>query len=340
MRGLKNIIKQDLAIDLGTANTLIYRQNEGIVLNEPTVIAYSDNAEVIKAGRAAKEYLGRTPRGIKVLRPMKHGIIEDFDAVTQLIKVFLDCAQERKRIFSPRVVICIPSNITQVEKRAILEAARGVGPKKVFLLEETMAAAIGAGLPVQGEEPQMVLDIGGGTTEAAVIAEWAYICCETLRLAGDEMDEAIIQWLAENRGLEIGVNTAEKVKWEIGSAWDEGIGPDLECSVAGKDSLNGMPLTVVVTSRELRPALKGPLDAISKMIKDLLNSLPSETRASIEARGITATGGGSLIRGITQFLASRTGIPFHLAIDPLTTVVQGAGRTIDAFKDYQKVFIN
>ena len=326
-------------MDLGTANTLIYRQGEGIVLNEPTVISYSDDAEIIEVGIAAKEYLGRTPQGIRALRPMKHGIIEDFDAVSQLIRVFLNRAQEQKRIFSPNIVICIPSNITQVEKRAVLEAARSAGAKKKFLLEETMAAAIGAGLFIQGEEPQMVLDIGGGTTEAAVIAEWAYLYCETIRVAGDEIDEAIAHWLAENRGLEIGLTTAERVKWEIGSAWDDENGPDLECTVAGKD-LQGMPVTIVLTSRELRPALREPLDAISKMIEDMLDILLPDIRASIEAKGITVTGGGALIRGITEFLASKTGISFHLAIDPLTTVVQGAGRTIEAFKDYQKVFIN
>ncbi len=326
-------------MDLGTANTLIYRQGEGIVLDEPTVIAYSDDAEIIEVGIAAKEYLGRTPQGIRALRPMKHGIIEDFDAVSQLIRVFLNRAQEQKRIFSPNIVICIPSNITQVEKRAVLEAARSAGAKKKFLLEETMAAAIGAGLFIQGEEPQMVLDIGGGTTEAAVIAEWAYLYCETIRVAGDEIDEAIAHWLAENRGLEIGLTTAERVKWEIGSAWGDENGPDLECTVAGKD-LQGMPVTIVLTSRELRPALREPLDAISKMIEDMLDILLPDIRASIEAKGITVTGGGALIRGITEFLASKTGISFHLAIDPLTTVVQGAGRTIEAFKDYQKVFIN
>ncbi len=327
-------------MDLGTANTLIYRENEGIVLNEPTVIAYSDDATVIEVGMGAKEYLGRTPSGIRVLRPMRQGIIEDFDAVTQLIRLFLDRAQEQKRIFSPKIVICIPSNITQVEKRAVLEAARSAGAKKVFLLEETMAAAIGAGLPVQGKEPQMVLDIGGGTSEVAVIAEQAYLYCESLRVAGDEIDAAIVRWLAKNRGLEIGLTTAERVKWEIGSVWSHENGPDLECTVAGKDFLEGMPVTIGLTSKELRPALKEPLDAISKMIEDMLDVLPPEIRASIEARGITATGGGALIRGITHFLASRTGVSFHLAEDPLTTVVQGAGRTIEAFKDYQKVFIN
>ena len=327
-------------MDLGTANTLIYRENEGIVLNEPTVIAYSDDARVIDVGMGAKEYLGRTPQGIRALRPMKHGIIEDFDAVSQLIRIFLDRAQEQKRIFSPKIVICIPSNITQVEKRAVLEAARNAGAKKIFLLEETMAAAIGVGLPIQGKEPQMVLDIGGGTSEVAVIAEWAYLYCETLRVAGDEIDEVIVHWLAKNRGLEIGLTTAERVKWEIGSVWSDENGPDLECTVAGKDFLRGMPVTLVLTSRELRPALKGPLDAISKMIEDMLDALPPDIRAPIKAKGITVTGGGALIRGITQILASKTGISFHLAVDPLTTIVQGAGRTIESFKEYRKVFIN
>jgi len=340
LKNLKNMIKQDLAMDLGTANTLIYVQREGVVLNEPSVIACSTDGWVIEVGLAAKKYLGRTPEGITAVRPMKDGIIEDFDAVSQLIKVFLNRAQERRGIFSPRIVICVPSNITQVEKRAVLEAAHEAGAKKNFLLEETMAAAIGAGLPVHGEEPQMVLDIGGGTTEVAVIAKWSYLHCETLRVAGDEFDDAIVRWLTKERDLVVGLTTAETIKWDIGSVWDDEKELDQEYSVGGKHFLRGVPVTSVITPRELMPALEKPLDAIAKIIEDVLGSLSPDIRASIESNGITLTGGGALLRGITQFLSLRTGLTFHLTSDPLTTVVQGAGRTIEAFKDYERVFVN
>jgi rod shape-determining protein MreB len=340
LKNLKNIIKQDLAMDLGTANTLVYVQREGVVLNEPTVIAYSSDGRVIEVGLAAKKYLGRTPEGITAMRPMKYGIIEDFDAVSQLIKVFLNRAKERKGIFSPRVVICVPSNITQVEKRAVLEAAQEAGAKKIFLLEETMAAAIGAGLPIHVEEPQMVLDIGGGTTEVAVIAKWSYLHCETLRVAGDEFDDAIVRWLTEEHGVVVGPTTAETIKWEIGAVWDDENGLDQEYNVGGKHFLRGVPVTSVITPRELMPVLEKPLDAISKMVEDVFRALSPDTRASIEANGITLTGGGALLRGIIQFLGLRNGLTFNLTSDPLTTVVQGAGRTIETFKDYERVFIN
>ena len=340
LKNLKNMIKQDLAMDLGTANTLIYIQRGGVVLNEPTVIAYSINDRVIEVGLAAKKYLGRTPEGIRAVRPMKDGIIQDFDAVSHLIKVFLNRAQERKGIFSPRIVISLPSNITQVERRAVLEAAYEAGAKKIFLLEETMAAAIGAGLPIHGEEPQMVLDIGGGTTELAVIAKWSYLHSETIRVAGDEFDDAIVRWLAEEHNLVVGLTTAETIKWDIGSVWDDEKGLDQEYNVRGKHFLRGLPVTSVINPRELRPVLEKPLNAIADMIEGVFGLLSEDIRASIRANGITLTGGGALLRGIAQFLGLRTDLAFHLTSDPLITVVQGAGRTIEAFKDYERVFIN
>ena len=337
---LKNIIKQDLAMDLGTANTLIYIQREGVVLNEPTVIVRSDEGDVIEVGLAAKRYIGRTPQGMKAVRPMKDGVIEDYFAVSQLIKVFLNRAQDRRGILSPKVVICVPSDITQLEKRTVFEAARDAGARKIYLLEETMAAAIGAGLPVQEEKPHMVLDIGGGTTEAAVIARWAYLHCETIRVAGDEMDDAIIRWLSKRHGIDIGITTAETIKWEIGSAWDDNKLPDPEYKVAGKDIIRRVPVTAMITARELMPALEEPLHAIAKMVEDMLLVLSPDTRAAIETNGVTLTGGGALLKGMTQFLSSTTGLSYHLTDDPLTNVVLGAGRTIEAFKEYQKVFIN
>jgi rod shape-determining protein MreB len=337
---LRTLIKQDLAVDLGTANTLIYAQGEGIVLNNPTVIALSDDGRVIEVGLAARKYLGRTPAGVRALRPMKDGVIADFYAMSQLIRAFLDRAQGPRGVLSPRVVICVPSNITQVEKRTVLEAAREAGVKKVYLIEEIMAAAIGAGIPAYGAEPHMVVDIGGGTTEVAVLAQWAYLHCETIRVAGDEMDEAVAFWFADNYSMELGPTTAETVKWKIGSAWDQGPGQDSPYRVAGKDFIKGVPTSVHVTPRQLRPAFREPLKAIWQAIHDVLSAVDVKARLVIEANGITVTGGGALLGGMTEFLEDRIGVPFSLAPDPLTTVVLGAGRTVEDFKTYEKIFIN
>lgn len=337
---LRAIIKQDLAMDLGTANTLIYVRGDGVVLNEPTVIALSEDGRVMDVGLAAKKYLGRTPAGIHAIRPMKDGVIADLDAVSQLIRIFLDRAQESRGVLSPRVVICVPSNITQVEKRTVLEAAREAEVNQVHLLEEIMAAAIGTGIPVHGDEPHMVVDVGGGTTEVAVLAQWAYLHCETIRVAGDEMDEAVASWFAENHSIVLGATTAETVKWEIGSAWDQGPGQDLPYKVAGKHTVQGTPTSVHVTARQLRPAFREPLEAIARVIEDVLTVVDVKWRPVIEKNGITVTGGGALLTGMTAFLQDRIGVPFSLAPDPLTTVVLGAGRTIEDFKTYRKIFIN
>jgi rod shape-determining protein MreB len=337
---LRTLIKQDLAMDLGTANTLIYARGEGVVLNDPTVIALAEDGRVMDIGLEAKKYLGRTPAGIRAVRPMKDGVIADLDAVSQLIRIFLDRAQDSRGILSPRVVICVPSNITQVEKRTVLEAAREAEVKQVHLLEEIMAAAIGAGMPIHGDEPHMVVDVGGGTTEVAVLAQWAYLQCETIRVAGDEMDEAVASWFADNHSIALGTTTAETVKWEMGSAWDQGPGQDLPFKVAGKHTIRGTPTSVQVTSRQLRPAFREPLEAISRVIEDVLNAVDPKSRPIIERNGITVTGGGALLAGMTLFLQDRIGVPFSLAPDPLTTVVLGAGRTIEDFKTYRKIFIN
>jgi len=336
----RTLIRQDMAVDLGTANTLVYRQGEGVVLNEPTVIALSNEDKVVEVGRGAKRFLGRTPSGIRALRPMKDGVIADFNAMSALIQVFLDRARGRRGILAPRVVICVPSHITQVEKRAVLDAARDAGATKIFLLEEVMAAAIGAGLPVHGRQPHMIVDIGGGTTEAAVIAEWAYLHCETLRVAGDEMDEAIAHWLVRTHGLELGLASAEDVKWRVGSAWEVPGEEVLQCKVAGKDRLSGIPRGLNVTSLDMRQALKGPLDVLSRFVQGFLGAVPPDVREGIEAGGVTLTGGGSLLRGLAAHFSHQTGIPFSVTRDPLTTVVHGAGRTIEDFDQYRKVFIN
>ncbi len=340
MKNLKKYIKQDLAMDLGTANTLIYLQDEGIVLNEPTVIALNHHGKVLKVGTEAKAYLGKTPEGLRAVRPLKDGVIDDFDAASLLIQSFLSRAQERKGILSPRVVVCVPSNITQVEKKSVLEAARAAGAKKIYLLEEVMAAAIGAGLPIHENRPMMIVDIGGGTTEAAVIAKDAYICIEAIRVAGDEMDEAVRKWFASRRTMDLGINTAEKVKWNIGAVMADPAYQDLNMDVYGKDIINGIPKSINITAHELLPAFTEPVKAISDFISDTLKNLDPLIMDSIRSDGITLTGGGAQLRGLATFLKRSTGITFHLTENPLTTVVNGAGKTIQAFKKYKNVFIN
>ncbi len=338
---LKKFIKQDLAMDLGTANTLIYLQGEGVVLNEPTVIALDQDDRVLQVGGPAKTYLGRTPHGLKALRPLKDGVIEDFKAASLLIQAFISKAKERKGILSPRVAICVPSNITQVEKRAVYEAARTAGAKKIYLLEETMAAAIGAGLPIHDDRPKMVLDIGGGTTEIAVISKAAYMVSEAIRVSGDEMDQAVTRWFLQNLGQQIGPNTAEKVKWKIGAVLPKPEYQDLSMEVYGKDlPAGGMPKGHKINAHDLCPAFEEPVRAIVDLVDHTLKGLSHEVLLAIKEDGITVTGGASLLRALPEFLHQHTGVEFHLTEDPLTTVVKGAGKTIEEFKKYRDVFLN
>ncbi len=340
MKKLKRFLKQDLAMDLGTANTLIYLEDEGVVLDEPTVIALNDHGRVLKVGREAKAYLGKTPRGLRAVRPLKDGVINDFDAASLLIQAMISRAKERKGLLSPRLVICVPSNITQVEKRAVLEAARAAGTKKIFLLEEIMAAAIGSGLPVHENRPMMLLDIGGGTTEMAVVAQGAYVCCEAIRVAGDEMDEGVMDWFTTHRAMGVGINTAEKIKWEIGAVWNVDSLGSLSVEVHGKDLVRGVPRSTVVSAEELMPAFEEPARAIAELVDRTLRDLDPVIRGTLMADGATLTGGGALLRGMDAFLEEHTGLKFRVPENPMTTVVRGAGKTIQDFKAYKHVFIN
>ncbi len=341
LRKIRQLIRQDLAMDLGTANTLIYFEGEGIVLNEPTAIAMSlESAEVLATGSEAKKYLGKTPKGIMALRPLKEGVIRDFGAASLLIQDFLKRVEFHRGVAAPRIVVCIPSNITQVEKRTVLEAAYEAGGKKVFLLEETMAAAIGAGLPVFDSRPVAVLDIGGGTTEFALITEGGYRVCETIRLAGDVFDEAIVQWFKYRHHLEIGLNSAEQIKWEAGAVSEKYSRNDASILVSGKDRLRQAPLSIEVPAKEIAEALKEPVTAIRNFIIRFLAVMPVSDRASVEAQGVTITGGGALLAGLPEWLSEQTGINFSLAAEPLTTVVMGAGLALENFKEFEPVFIN
>jgi len=341
LRKIKQLIRQDLAMDLGTANTLIYFEGEGIVLNEPTAIAMSlESAEVLATGFEAKKYLGRTPEGIIALRPLKEGVIRDFGAASLLIQDFLKRVEFHRGVAAPRLVICIPSNITQVEKRTVLEAAYEAGGKKVYLLEETMAAAIGAGMPVFDSKPVAVLDIGGGTTEFALIIDGGYRVCETIRLAGDVFDEAIVQWFRSKHHLDIGLNSAEKIKWNAGAVSKSFCESNKKILVSGKDRLRQAPISIEVEAQEIADALAEPVTAIRNFVIRFLSALPVSDRAAIEENGVTVTGGGALLAGLPELLSMQTGINFSLADEPLTTVVMGAGIALENFKDFEPVFVN
>ena len=337
---LKRFIRQDVALDLGTANTLIFLHSEGVVLNKPTVVAIDHEGNVLSFGEEAKKYLGKNPPGIRVIRPLKNGVIDDFDAVGLFLQTVVEAARRRRPVFSSRIVMCIPSQLTQVEKRALLDAAGVAGFKKIFLLEEVMAAAVGAGLDVSDARPVMVVDIGGGTTEVAVISEMAYLFCRSRRIAGDEMDKAIIRFMLEEHGLRIGPVTAERVKWEIGSAIasDKIMQGSLE--VAGQDVRKQSPSSVKVSGLDIQKALSRTVEHVTASVQDCICSLPSELKQEIKKRGILLTGGGSLLRGFPSLLSERTGIRISRPSSPLTTVVEGAGRTLEDFEFYSPVFVN
>ncbi len=337
---LKRFIKQDVALDLGTANTLIFLQGEGIVLNTPSVVALDQDHNVISFGGEARRFLGRNPPGINVVRPLKHGVIEDFDAAALFLQSVVDAARRVKPVFSSRIVLCVPSQLTQVEKRSLLEAARGAGFSRISLLEEVMAAAIGAGVNVAQKEPSMVVDIGGGTTEVAVIAEMAYLFCRSRRIAGDEMDKAIAHFMLERHGLRIGPITSERVKWEIGStaASYETFGSTME--VAGQDVEEKIPSYRIVTGQEIQEALADTVDHVIASVTDCISALPPGLIESIEKSCILLTGGGSLLRGFPDLLEKRTGIKVCQPKSPLTSVVEGAGKTLSNFEFYSPAFAN
>ncbi len=338
---LKRLIRQDVALDLGTANTLIFLQGEGIVLDEPTVVAFDHEANVLSHGEEAKRFLGKNPPDIKVVRPLKNGVIDDFEAVGLFLKTVVEAARRIRPVFSSRIVMCVPSQLTQVEKRALLEAGQAAGFRKIYLLEEVMAAAIGAGMDISDSTPLMVVDIGGGTTEVAVISEMAYMFCLSRRVAGDEMDRALARFLLEEHDLRIGLNTAERVKWEAGSApgfRDAVIESEIE--IAGQDIRTQIPALVRVTGLEIQDALSETVGHIVASVQDCMAALPLEVRYQVEKRGVLLTGGGSLLRGLAGLLSERMRVRVEQPSSPLTTVVEGAGRTLSDFDFFSPVFVN
>ncbi|MDB4908350.1 MAG: rod shape-determining protein MreB [Gemmatimonadetes bacterium] len=318
-----------IGVDLGTANTLIYVKGQGIVLNEPSVVALDRETKRIKGvGLEAKRMLGRTPENIIAVRPMKDGVIADFDVTEKMLRYFLKLIIDDKFLkVKPRVIVCVPSGITEVEKRAVRDSAMGAGAKEVFMVAEPMAAAIGVGLPVETPTGNMVIDIGGGTTEIAVIALSGIVSDTSIRVGGDELDTAIVQFLRKNYNLLIGEATAEQVKINIGSAAP--VGEEREMDVKGRDLVSGIPKTVRVHSSEIREALQEPVQQIVDAVRRALEITPPELASDIVDRGIVMTGGGALIRGLDLLLSQETSLPIHVDEDPLTCVVRGTGRILD-----------
>src|ERR671939_695237 len=322
-----------IGVDLGTANTLIYVKGEGIVLNEPSVVAIDRESKKIKGvGLEAKRMLGRTPEGVIAVRPMKDGVIADFDVTEKMLRYFLTLIIENKLFkVKPRVIVCVPSGITEVEKRAVRDSALGAGAKEVFMV----AAAIGVGLPVETPTGNMVIDIGGGTTEIAVIALSGIVSDTSIRTGGDELDQAIVQFMRKNYNLLVGEPTAEAIKIKIGSAAPTG--DEREMEVKGRDLVSGIPKTVRVHSTEIREAVQEPIQQIVDAVRRALEITPPELASDIVDRGIVMTGGGALIRGLDVLLSQETGLPIHVDEDPLTCVVRGTGRILDDEAKYWSV---
>ncbi|HKX19702.1 MAG TPA: rod shape-determining protein [bacterium] len=331
-------LSRNLGVDLGTANTLVYAQREGIVLHEPSVIARRvDSGEVLAVGDEAKKMIGRTPGDIIATRPLRDGVIADFDTTASMLGYFIRRGLRGRSLMRPRVIVGIPSGVTEVEKRAVIGATLQAGAREAYLIEEPMAAAIGAGLPVPEPIGSMVVDIGGGTTEVAVIALGGIVTARSIRIAGDEMDEAIIQYSRKAYNLLIGERTAEDIKIKVGSAYPQKDEQAIE--VRGRDLVSGLPRTVRMTSTEIREAIAEPIAAIVEAVKMTLEHTPPELAADIVDRGIIMAGGGSLLRGLDRLLGEEIGMPVTLADDPLGTVVLGIGKVLDELEVLKRVLV-
>lgn len=321
---LLGLFSEDIGIDLGTANTLVFVKDRGIVLREPSVVAIqAGTRRVLAVGEEAKQMLGRTPGSIVAIRPMKAGVIADFEITEAMLKYFIRRVHNRRTMVRPRVIIAVPSGITEVEKRAVKDSAMHAGAREVYLIEEPMAAAIGVGLPVQEPAGNMIVDIGGGTTEVALISLAGIVFCRSVRVGGDEMDEFIAQYMKRVYNLMIGERTAEEIKMKIGSAYP--LAEELTMEVKGRDLVCGLPKTLTITSEEIREALQEPLSSILDAIRVTLERCPPELAADLVDRGMVMSGGGSLLRGIDLLIAEHTGLPVHRADDPLSAVAEGTG---------------
>lgn len=333
------VLTKDMGIDLGTANSSVYMKGKGITLHEPSVVAIQrDSGQVLAVGEEAKQMIGRTPGNIVAIRPMKDGVIADFDTTQSMLRYFITKAlKKRPYLVRPRVVVCVPSGVTAVEERAVREAAMQAGAREAYLIEEPMAAAIGAGLPVHEPTGNMIVDIGGGTSEVAVISLGGIVTSQSIRIGGDEMDEAIIQHIKRTYNLMVGERTAEEIKIKIGTAYPF---PDEETfEVRGRDLVTGLPKTVLITSKEVYKALSEPVSAILEAIKVTLEKTPPELAADVMDRGIVMAGGGSLLRGLDLLVSEETGMPVHVAEEPLFCVAFGTGKVLENLDVLRRVLI-
>ncbi len=336
MKQFFGLFSRDMGIDLGTANTLVTVRGRGIVLREPSVIAVErDSGKVLSVGLDAKRMIGRTPASIVAVRPLKDGVIADFDHTREMLLYFIRKVHKRKAFLAPRVVIGIPSGVTEVERRAVIEAATSAGARNAWVIEEPMAAAIGAGLPISEPVGCMIVDIGGGTTEVAVISLGGIVTSRSIRVAGDELDESIINYMRRTYNLLIGERTAEEVKIRIGSAYPREQEDAMQ--VRGRDLVKGLPSEKMVTSTEIREAVSEDVGAIVDAVKSTLETTPPELASDIMERGIYLAGGGGQLKGLDKLISVETGMPVHVADDPLTCVVVGAGRALEEFEQLQKV---
>jgi rod shape-determining protein MreB len=337
---LFGFLSADMAIDLGTANTLVYVKGKGIVLNEPSVVAIAENKgkkQVLAVGEEAKQMLGRTPGNIRAIRPLRDGVIADFEVAEEMIKYFIRKVHNRRSFASPLVIVCVPSGSTAVERRAIQESAESAGARKVYLIEEPMAAAIGAGLPVTEPTGSMVVDIGGGTTEVAVLSLGGIVYSRSVRVGGDMMDEAIIAYIRRNHNLLVGESSAARIKEEIGSACPPADGDGRTMEIKGRDLMNGVPKEIVITEREIAEGLAEPVSAIVEAVKVALEHTAPELAADIVDKGIVLTGGGGLLSNLDHVLRHATGLPVSIADDPLSCVVLGTGRALEDMKRLKHV---
>jgi rod shape-determining protein MreB len=337
--GVLGFLGQDMAVDLGTANTLVYVRHAGIVLNEPSVVAINTlSGAVLAVGNEAKRMIGRTPSHIQAVRPLKAGVIADFDITEKMLRYFIQRVHKRRLLAKPRVVVCVPSGITGVEQRAVEEATIAAGARRAYIIEEPMAAAIGAGLPIHEPAGNMVVDIGGGTTEVAVISLGGIVTSSSLRIGGDELDEAIINHVKKEYSLLLGERTAEAIKLAIAAVYP--MNEELVAEIPGRDLVSGLPKTLQITDGEIRAAIEEPVSAIIDSIKATLDRTPPELAGDIMHRGITLTGGGALLRGIDKRLRHETGMPVHIADNPLSSVAIGSGKCLEEFEVLQRVLVS
>ena len=338
MGSMLAFLGRDMAVDLGTANTLVYVRRRGIALNEPSVVALNTNTgKIVAVGVQAKRMIGRTPGNIVAIRPLKDGVIADFDVTERMLRYFIQKVHRRRHLARPRLVVAVPSGITGVEQSAVKEAGHQAGARRVYIIEEPMAAAIGAGLPVHEPTGNMVVDVGGGTTEVAMISLGGIVSSESIRVGGDEMDQAIIVFAKKEHSLMLGERTAEEIKMAIGSAYPSPEEPHAE--IRGRNLVSGLPKTVVISGGEVRHAIQGPVSTVVDIVKTTLDKCPPELAGDVMDRGIALTGGGALLRGLDERLREETGMPIQLADNPLESVVLGAGKCVEDFDALQQVLV-